>query len=453
MEKVKHAAVAGKFYNKDKDTLLSELNNFAQKNRQDYNYHTRAIIVPHAGYMYSGQIASEGFQYLDRNAKNIFIIAPAHYVAVNDVALLNCEKYATPLGEISINQEINQELIDKFDCKYIDLAFENEHAVEVQIPFIQRIYQDVNIIPILVNSSDYREIIGIINYYWRNPENVFVISSDLSHFYPYSDAEKLDKYTAEMIELQDIEKFNPQQACNSLGVCAAVGFAKQKNYSLIRVDMKNSGDITGDLNSVVGYGSWMLYEGEKSEFIKRYFSDITLEICKKSILSGLNKKELMTAKDFDNLPQVFMEFGACFVTLEKAGELRGCIGSIIAHQPLIDDLIKNAHNSAFSDPRFEPLTLEEFEDLTISISLLTTPSKMDFKDEEDLLKQIVPIVDGIIIKDGQHQAVYLPSVWEQLQDKVLFLDSLKIKAGMPPKHFSKTFEAYRFRTEYITNKK
>jgi len=115
----------------------------------------------------------------------------------------------------------------------------------------------------------------------------------------------------------------------------------------------------------------------------------------------------------------------------------------------VNSLVRNAQSSAFSDPRFQPLREEEFEDLAIDVSLLSTPEKMKFKDEADLLEQIRPFIDGIIIKDGAYQSVYLPSVWEQLPEKKLFLDSLKIKAGMTPKHFSDTFEALRFTTEYI----
>jgi AmmeMemoRadiSam system protein A len=150
-----------------------------------------------------------------------------------------------------------------------------------------------------------------------------------------------------------------------------------------------------------------------------------------------------------NLPPVFLQQGASFVTLNLNGNLRGCIGSIVAQRSYIEDITANAQNAAFKDPRFSPLTIDEFPNLEIDVSLLSQPVKIEFEDEEDLLAKIVPFKDGIIIKDGFYQAVYLPSVWEQLPEKRLFLDSLKIKAGMTPEHFSKTFEAYRFYTEMV----
>lgn len=444
MNKIRPSAVAGKFYTGKKEELLLQLESFSKKQKNDYDYSSRAIIAPHAGYIYSGQIASNGFQYLDKNTKNVFIIAPAHYVAVKNVALSSFEKWATPLGEIEVNQDINKELVEKFNCEFEDNAFTEEHSAEVQVPFIQHLIPHAKIIPILTGHNC-KKIADIIDYYWQNPENAFVISSDLSHFHHTNEAKRLDNITAEMIETNNVENFDPHQACGATGVCSLVNFIAQKHYSLIRIGMVNSGDITGETSSVVGYGSWIVYEGAKNDFIKKQFSKQVIDICKKSISSIWDKKEV----DLKDIPPVFNQLGACFVTLEKQGNLRGCIGSIIAHRPLIDDLIKNAQNSAFSDSRFSPLEKDEFKDLSIEVSLLSEPEKMSFKDEQDLLEQIKPLVDGIIVKDGPYQAVYLPSVWEQLPEKETFLKSLKIKAGLAPQHFSNTFEGFRFTTEYI----
>ena len=140
---------------------------------------------------------------------------------------------------------------------------------------------------------------------------------------------------------------------------------------------------------------------------------------------------------------------AAFVTLEIAGNLRGCIGSIIAVEPLIIDICKNARNAAFKDPRFLPLELKEFEKLETTISILSKPTPYKFTSEEDLLNQITQGVDGVIIKDIGRQAVYLPEVWNAFPDKKEFLNSLKQKAGLQPNWFSDTFEAYRFTTSVV----
>lgn len=444
MNKTRPSAVAGKFYTDNKEELVQQLKYFEKNYQKDYEYSSRAIIVPHAGYVYSGQLAGMGFGYLKKDAKNIFIIAPAHYVAVKNVAISSFKNWATPLGEIEVNQEINEELVAKFGCEYEDSAFAPEHSVEVQVPFIQHIIPHAKIVPILAGHNC-KKVTDIINYYWQNPDNVFVISSDLSHFHHASEAKRLDNITAEMIETKNIENFDPHQACGATGVCSLVEFTGGKGYSLIRVGLINSGDVTKDNSSVVGYGSWFVYEGSKNEFIKKYFSKEVIDICKKSIASRWDKKQI----DIKHLPPVFNQIGASFVTLKKDGGLRGCIGSIIAHKPLVEDLIKNAQSSAFGDPRFNPVEQDEVKELSMDVSLLSEPAKMTFTDENDLLNQIKPFEDGIIIKDGAYQAVYLPSVWEELPDKQDFLKSLKIKAGMAPQHFSNTFEAYRFTSEYI----
>lgn len=445
MKKIRPTSAAGKFYVDDKEALASQIDYFMHNSIRDYTIKARAVIVPHAGYIYSGQLAAEGLGYIDKSVKNIFIIAPPHYVPVKNVALSEYDKWVTPFGEIKVNQEINQELAEKFSCEFQDDAFRDEHSIEVQIPLIQKFLPNVKIIPLLVGQN-YEKITKIIAYYWSNPENAFVISSDLSHFYNSAQARKIDAAAADMIESRDIEKFSQDYACGAAGVCALVNFAKQKRFSLIRVGLVNSGDLTGDTMSVVGYGSWILFEGEKNTFIKKYFSDFVISTCKKSIQAALEDEIPACEK----IPAVFNQQGACFVTLEKQGNLRGCIGSIVAYRPLIEDLIKNSKSAAFSDPRFNPLEKEEFSSLSIDVSLLSEPEQMHFRDESDLLLQIRPQIDGIIIKDGNRQAVYLPSVWEQLPDKSLFLNSLKVKAGLSEKHFSSTFEAYRFTTEYIT---
>lgn len=449
MKKIKPSAVAGSFYEGNKKELLLQLKDFFSKNEKYYPVETRAIIVPHAGHYYSGQLASEGFYYLSKKVKNIFIIAPVHHVAVDEPVLTTYDEWSTPIGNISVNQKINEELIEKFGCIKNDIPFDKEHSVEVQVPFIQYTNDKANIIPILVGHLFTKNISEIIEHYYDNPENAFVISTDLSHFYTDQEAKRIDLVTADMIELQDVENFHPQQACGSSGLLSMIEFAKRKNFSLIRVGMMTSADVSGDESRVVGYGSWLLYEETKSEFVKKYFSDLVLEICSKTIALGLNGKQLDVLNEYKDIPPVLNETGSCFVTLKINGDLRGCIGSIIAHQPLLRDLVQNAYNAAFADNRFYPLTEEEFDNLEISVSLLSEPKKMSFEDEADFMDQIVPFTDGIIIKDGMYQAVYLPSVWEQLPDKEDFIRSLKQKAGLGSEHFSKSFEAYKFTTEHI----
>ena len=444
MKKIKQPSVAGTFYTGNPAELKNQIDMFALNSKNTYEAKTRAVIVPHAGLVYSGQLAYEGISQLDKNIKNLFIFAPAHRVGFLGLALSSFDIWQTPFGEIEINQEINQELINKFNAQYNDEAIQPEHALEIQVPIIQKTFQDVKIIPILIGQETPEIVEKIITEYYPNPEYGFIISSDLSHFHRNEDAVKIDNITAQMIENGLTNRFSHEQACGATGIIGLVNFANKNHFSLIRINMTNSSKTTGDKSSVVGYGCWFLYEGSKNEFIKKYYSNFIINLCKLSIKSKFETKEIEL-----KFPQVFNEPGASFVTLEKNNMLRGCIGSIIAHRTLIEDIAINAQNAAFNDPRFNPVQKEEIEQLHIDVSILSEPTPIEFDGEEDLLNKIKPFEDGIIIKDGNYQAVYLPTVWEQLPDKKEFLNSLKRKAGLSPDYFSKTFEAYRFQSTLI----
>ena len=393
------------------------------------------------------------FQHLEAS-ENFFIIAPSHNEDFNNIALPEFTYFETPLGNIEVNNKLIAEIAEKFPSIVADEVFENEHSIEVQLPFIQNLFmphkqnavdfvknlkklgKKIRIVPILVGNCDYRLISDLISTYWENSS--FIISSDLSHYYTQQQCRQIDTYTATVIETGRIEFLEQQQACGLIGIKGLVDFANNNECAMIRAEMYNSGDISSDKDKVVGYGSWFMYEDSRNDFIETYFSKYVLKAAKASIIASINQEEFIPHK----IPAVLTQFGASFVTLKLNGELRGCIGSVYPTKPLILDIIDNAKNAAFQDPRFEPLTVEELEGLEISVSILSAIERIDFKDERDLLSKIHP--HGVILVERDKRAVYLPVVWEQLPDKEIFLNSLKEKAGLPPNYFSKTIEAYKF---------
>lgn len=448
---------AGSFYPEDAEKLNELLESYKQDIPIDYR--SKAIIVPHAGLIYSGHSAMAGFQYLEPS-ENIFIIAPSHHESFNNIALPEFSYFETPLGSLEVNNKLIKEIAEKFPCFVANEVFEGEHAIEVQLPFIQNLFfpknisaidfvknlkkvnKKIKIVPVLVGNCDYRLISDLISTYWENSS--FVISSDLSHYYSHQDCQQIDTYTATIIETGRIEFLQPQQACGMTAIKGLVDFTNNNECSMIRAEMYNSGDISDDKTKVVGYGSWFMYTDSRNDFIETYYSNYALETARKSILSAINQEEYIPT----NIPPVFTEFGASFVTLKLNGELRGCIGSVYPTKPLILDLIDNAKNSAFQDPRFEPLTIDEMDNLEISVSILSSIEKIEFKDEKDLLNKIYP--HGIILVEHEMRAVYLPIVWEQLPDREIFLNSLKEKAGLPSNYFSRTLEAYKFSAIYLS---
>lgn len=438
----KKSASAGTFYPSDKEELTNLIRCFEIKQPP---YSSRAVIIPHAGYIYSGKLAANGIQHLKKDAKNVFIFAPAHYERIFGCTVCDYDTFETPLGDIKVNKKLIRQAAEFCDCNKSNFAFEKEHSIEVQLPLIKYFMPKAEVVPVLYGCENFKNLCETLEYFWADENNVFVISSDLSHFYPEKEAVKIDNYTARMIEENNFSNFEQEQACGAVGICGLIEFTKKKNFSLIRTGLTNSSAATGDSSRVVGYGSWFLYEGEKNNYIKEYYSDFVKKICKDSILSGL---QLGQAK-INNYDCVFEQYGASFVTLELDGILRGCIGSIIAHKPLIKDLIHNAHAAAFSDPRFPALTLNEYNRITIGVSLLSKPERIEFETEKELLENLRPGVDGLIIRDGNYQAVFLPDVWEQLPDKQEFLEQLKLKAGLPKNYFSESFEAFKFKTTKI----
>jgi len=174
--------------------------------------------------------------------------------------------------------------------------------------------------------------------------------------------------------------------------------------------------------------------------------DVLLDIARKSIVHGLDYGRPLAARAKDYPPELGLE-RASFVTLHRLGHLRGCIGHLEAIQPLVEDVAENAYSAAFRDPRFAPLRSEELSDLTIHISVLSVPVPMSFTSEQDLLRQLRPGRDGLILKDGHHRGTFLPSVWESLPDPKDFLRQLKRKAGLPEHHWRSSVEIYRYETE------
>lgn len=442
--KVKKTAVAGQFYSSDKEQLAANIESYVFNFKKDSDYKSRAIIVPHAGHEYSGALAAKGYQYLKNDLETIIIFAPAHRYAIESFAVSSYEAFATPLGDVYTHKNYTKE-IKEMGGEVIDDAFINEHSIEVQLPFIKQFLPNTNVVAVLIGGANYHKISEIIAKYWDNEKVGFVISSDLSHFRNKGEAQRIDNVTADMIENNICENLLPEQACGYVGICGLLDFAKNKNYSLIRVGITDSSEKTGEQMSVVGYGSWYLVEEEKCKFIAEKYSDILKNLAAISIKSQIENLNLKV----ENFPKALETKMATFVTLTIGGNLRGCIGSIVGVEPLIVDLCKNARNAAFKDPRFIPVEKKELDKLEISVSLLSQPHPYQFKNEEELLNQIEANVHGVIIKDIGRQALYLPDVWVQIPDKKEFLNSLKQKAGLNADWFSDTFEAYFFTTEII----
>jgi hypothetical protein len=225
--------------------------------------------------------------------------------------------------------------------------------------------------------------------------------------------------------------------------------ARRFGLSIERLDLRNSGDTAGARDRVVGYGAWALYPAvghdDESAVVEAQAATL-LGLARMGIAIGFDTGQPGHVNIDKNLPPLLSAQGAAFVTLRRNGQLRGCIGSVVATRPLVADVVLHAFNAAFRDWRFPPLNLLEVPGLDLSVSMLTPPVPMQFANEADLLAQLRPRTDGLIIGDAGHRAVFLPMVWDELPDRRHFLIALKRKAGLRDNHFSSGFTAQRFRS-------
>jgi AmmeMemoRadiSam system protein B/AmmeMemoRadiSam system protein A len=386
----------------------------------------KALVVPHAGYVYSGPVAARAYDDISAArgvVRRVVLLGPVHRVPVRGLAMPTAEFFETPLGRVALDAEALREAAAFPQVVKSAPAHALEHSLEVQLPFLQKTLGEFTLAPFAVGDASVAEVAQIIERLWGGPETLIVISTDLSHYHSYAEARKIDHATIARIA-RFATDINHDEACGATPLNGLLAVARRKNLAIKLLAACNSGDTAGGKSQVVGYSSFGLYEGETVSLDEA--GRILLSIARGSIENRLLAKA-PAALDLPWLRQP----AATFVTLMKSGELRGCIGSLESQRPLADDVAENAIGAAFRDPRFAALTLPEWPACRVEVSLLGPAKAIRFRDEAELLAQIEAGLDGIIIESAGHRATYLPQVWEGLRDKRRFLEELKRKAAIP----------------------
>ena len=329
----------------------------------------------------------------------------------------------------------------------LDQAHALEHSLEVQLPFLQRTLGTFDLVPLVIGNADKQAVAEVLEKLWGGIETLIVISSDLSHYHEYAEAQGLDAATSKKIlALQD--DLNGKEACGYMALNGLLFMASREGMKIEQIALKNSGDTAGPKDRVVGYGAYVINKGDlvkKQPDYSLVDRQNMLQMARNAIMQSLsgNKNIEINLKLF---PPLLLENKACFVTLNKGGNLRGCIGSLTAQRPLIIDIIHNAQSAAFRDPRFEPLTLQEFQEIEIHISVLTEAQAMNVNSRAELLAQLQPYVDGLILKEKGKSSTFLPSVWEKISDPQIFVNELRRKAGLDPQGWDESTEVFRYHT-------
>ena len=455
---VRPATQAGRFYESDAQVLAHEVDSLLARHAQSDFENVAALIVPHAGYYFSGNVAASAYARLNpkKSYKRIFLLGPSHYEWL-DGASVNSEVdyYATPLGQVKVDRETAQQLMAADSVfSYRPKAHDREHCLEVQLPFLQRLFTSSTvpepvegvegvegIIPIIISTNDFSKLERIAEVLkpWFTDENLFIISSDFSHYPSYADACEVDAKTGEAVASGDVGQFiatiedNARRGIRNLSTSACGEFPiitlllmLDLQCQVKHILYQNSGDIGAhDHSRVVGYHSFAVVRNGRTRINTEFsLSDeekrILKDIAYTSIKDSLNGKSVAESRSLSRSlslskgskgskghSSLLQKCGA-FVSLHKQGRLRGCIGHFGEDTPLHEIVAEMARAAAFEDPRFLPVTHDELDDLDIEISVLTPMRRIQSIDEFQLHKH------GIYIRKGYRSGTYLPQVADEV---------------------------------------
>ncbi len=428
---VRPATQAGRFYEADPRVLSHEVDSFLALHA-DTTTHERvaALIVPHAGYYFSGNVAASAYSMLnpEQPYKRIFLLGPSHHEWVNGASVnKEADYYATPLGEVTVDRETVQQIIEADSVfTYLPKAHDHEHCLEVQLPFLQRRLGEVPpIVPIIISTNDYSKLERIAKTLkpYLTDENLFIVSSDFSHYPSYADACEVDARTGEAVVSGDVERFidviedNARSGKHNLVTSACGEFPiitlmlmLEGKYEIRHLMYQNSGDIDNrDRSRVVGYHAFAAFRKQQTEEGFVLSSDdkqLLKEIALQSIKDSLEGRAV--GKPLQQVSAVLRQKCGAFVSLHQQGRLRGCIGHFGEDVPLCEIVAEMARAAAFEDPRFSPLRREELDITDIEISVLTPMRRIHSLDEFQLHRH------GIYIRKGYRSGTFLPQVADEV---------------------------------------
>ena len=464
-EKIREPVLAGTWYPAAADELRQMIEGFLRRvPPTDVPRRLTAIISPHAGYVYSGQVAAHAYKLLEKQQiPTVIVLAPSHHARFTGVSVYDRGGFRTPLGVVPLDQDLIAAL-EKRDqrIRFLPEAHAREHAVEIQLPFLQVVVPGFKLVPLVMGEQDLetcRWLAAALADCIKDKPVLLVASSDLSHFHSSEEAKRLDQVVLDRVTAFDPEGLlrnleNGQcEACGGGPMAATMLAAQRLGATKSRVlDAANSGNATGDRSRVVGYmaaafwsdagGSGTARPSEPS----KVGVDLGLNAEEKALLHRIARDSIEAkllgkkAPNLDHLPAGLKENRGAFVTLKKHGELRGCIGRLAADRPLGEVVAEMALAAAFQDPRFNPLRADESKDLEIEISVLTPFKRITSVDEIQVGKH------GLLMRRGASSGLLLPQVATDYGwDRTTFLEHTCQKAGLPKDGWKdKATEIYTF---------
>ncbi|MCS7285748.1 MAG: AmmeMemoRadiSam system protein B [Anaerolineae bacterium] len=463
ISEIRKPAVAGQFYPSDPEELSRMVEAMLARAEKVLTSPPQILIVPHAGYIFSGQVAAWAFKQVEGLRYDaVVIIGVNHYVpGFQQVSVYAGDAFETPLGLVPIAGDIAKSLLKHEGIVFDKEPHKREHSIEVEVPFIQKALPDTPIVPIVVGEPVEKNaplLADALAKVAKGRKLLFVASSDLSHYPSYQDARRVDRATLEAILSMDPQNFlkTTEEWMNkgipNLGTCACgrgailtALFLAQK-LALNRATVlryANSGDTPfGDAERVVGYGAVAFWkeEGDKPpppsdlpaiDSLAPSIEPVALRPEQKERLLKIARETIAYFLDYGFAPLYKVEEelqrpSGVFVTLKKHGELRGCMGEILPQRPLFVATQWAALAAAFNDPRFSPLSREELDEVKLEISLLSIPQVLKDPEKVEVGKH------GIIIVKEEKMGLLLPQVpIEEGWSREEFLRGVCRKAGLP----------------------
>jgi hypothetical protein len=464
MNEIREPAVAGSWYPGKPEILSQDIKGHLENvKKEKIDGEIVALVSPHAAYMYSGQVAAYAYKMIEGKTFNtVIVVAPSHHVLFKGASLYDRGGFRTPLGVVPVDVELSKKMMEKRkEIKFLPEAHSQEHSLEMQIPFLQVVLKSFKLVPIVMEPywswESCQYLSSAIAETVKGKKVLLIASSDLSHFHSYEKAVSLDKIVLDRIEQFDPEGLNRDlksgrcEACGGGPIISIMLAAKALGANKGKVlKYLNSGDVAGDRSRVVGYGAGVFYKtvggNEKMKEEKKVGVDLGLNEEEKKTLHHIAKTVIENLAKGKHVPEfkveapILKENRGAFVTIQKKGQLRGCIGYIEGHGPLYKTIEEMAGAAAFRDPRFSPVTERELSDLEIEISVLTPLKKITDINEIEVGKH------GIYIKQGWYSGLLLPQVaTEYGWDRKTFLEHTCQKAGLPTQAWKdKNTEIYIF---------
>jgi AmmeMemoRadiSam system protein B/AmmeMemoRadiSam system protein A len=439
---VRPAAVAGMFYPSDREALHALVAGLlgvapdvpdppGSPGSPGSPGPPKAVIAPHAGYRYSGATAGAAYRSLlprRGQVERVVVMGPAHRVRVAGVGLCSARAWATPLGEIEVDVATCNRLSDLPGVVMADDAHAPEHSVEVQLPFVREVFGDVPIVPLVVGGTHPSKVAAVLDAVWGGPETAIVVSSDLSHYLDEASARARDQVTCTAIVEARTSDIGPHDACGFLPIGGLLTAGLHHGLAARPLELTTSADTAGEPERVVGYGSFTLAPPAP---VGAESVGWLAELAARAIDHELRHGASYPLGQTEEVPDVVRSPGVSFVTLERGGDLVGCIGSLEPRRALWRDVARNARGAAFEDPRFTPLAAADRDGVTVEVSVLSPLEELPAPSPDAVAGELRPGDEGLVLASADRRSTFLPDVWDKIPEPDDFVTELARKARWP----------------------